>query len=216
MKRIIYITALMLIMCLMFSAVSVSAYVDDEDVYMHNILSNIDSTYEDEIMSHFYPELFKGQNNIWIYYNMLYAHDEATLSKPEYVVFKALTGCGEPASSRRYFGDYRVFSDSMDYPYELGYYVYVPAKQKVYTLEEAWESEELDISKAFESGRIGIHRADVNLDGSCDILDATYTQMYLAGVEGFKSNGRMNFNTNDNINITDVTALQRYLAGIEV
>lgn len=77
------------------------------------------------------------------------------------------------------------------------------------------ESEELDITKAFESGCVGIHRGDVNLDTKCDILDATYTQMYLAGIDGYKGNGRMNFDSKDGINILDVTALQRYLVGLE-
>ncbi len=55
----------------------------------------------------------------------------------------------------------------------------------------------------------------MNLDTKCDILDATYTQMYLAGIDGYKVNGRMDFDSKDGINILDVTALQRYLVGLE-
>ena len=210
MKKLLCVTALMLIICMMFSVVSVSAVVTTEYEYMQNILSNVDLTYEDEIMSHFYPEKFNGQTHIWIYYNMLYEHNDG-----DYVVFKALTGCGEPASISEYFGDYRVFGDSMDHPYELGYYVYVPAEQKVYTLREAWDSEELDITKAFESGRIGIYKYDVNLDAKFDIMDATYIQMFVAGFEGYKSSYRMDFDQDGEYAIMDATAIQRHIAGLE-
>lgn len=216
MKKVICMTSIMLIVCLMFSSISVSAGPSEKEYeYMDKLMSNVDLTYKEEIEANFYPEKYEGRTNLWIYYNMLYAEKSDTEDEPDYVVFIAWTGVSRPADVSKYFGDYRVFSFSMEYPYDLGYYVYVPAQKKVYTLEEAWESEELDITNAFESGCVGIHRADVNMDTKCDILDATYTQMYLAGIDGYKRNYRMDFDSNDDINILDVTAFQRYLVGLE-
>lgn len=116
-----------------------------------------DLSYYEEIMPHFYPEIFEGRTDFLVYYDMLYAHNADVLEKPEYIVFKAYMGIGNQAFSRDTFGDYVVYNNIMDFPYDLSHYVYVPSQQKVYTLREAWDSEELDITDAFKSGSVGIY-----------------------------------------------------------
>ena len=215
MKKVICVTAFMLIMCMMFSAASVSAVVSDDYLYVLNIMKNVDSSYKEEIMPHFYPEKYNGREDMWVYYNMLYAHNADTLSEPEYIVFIGLSGIGEPAFVTEYFGDYTVTMSSMDYPYDLGFYVYVPAEQKVYTLREAWDSEALNITAAFESGRIGLYKYDLNMDSKFDIMDATYIQMCIAGFDGYELNGRMDVDKDGKKTIMDATAIQRHIAGLE-
>ena len=155
---------------------------------------------------------------MWYYYNMLYAYYENNQTEPEYVVFIAKTSTwNEPSTVTRGLGDCLIYNSSISIPYDLAHYVYVPSLQKVYTLEEAYYSEELDISDAMRSGRVGLHRGDINYDRSCDILDATYIQRYLAGldIDSEITIGRMDLDGSGDVSIIDATKLQRYIAKID-
>ncbi len=153
---------------------------------------------------------------MWYYYNMLYAYYENNQTEPEYVVFIAKTRTWhEQSTVTRNVGDCLIYNSSINYPYDLAHYVYVPSLQKVYTLEEAYHSDELDISAAMKSGRIGHHRGDVNFDRACNVFDVTYIQMYLAGVDGYDKNSYMDVDRSSDVSIFDVTKLQRYFAGLE-
>ncbi len=217
MKRYLRILSLIMVILIAFSAFSISASAKTIDEYYQEIFSDVDTTYKSEIEPHFYPELFEGRENLWFYYNMLYAHNLDVAEEPEYVVFIALTGIGEDAIISQNFGYCVVYNHLMDYPYDLGHYVYVPEKQKVYTLEEAYNSEEIDISDAMRSGCVGLHRGDINYDRSCDVLDATYIQRYLAGldIDSDINIRRMDLDGSGDVSIIDATRLQRYIAKMD-
>ena len=148
MKKIlsIVLVVVMLVSVLLTGTISASAlpeYIEDADL-----------SYYDEIMPYYYPEIFKDMEYDPFYYYMLYAHDTGQ-EEPEYIVFIAQHGGGDTAIAKDVFGDYYVSNPYLDFPYELAHYVFVPAEKKVYTLREAWDSEELDITAAFESGCVG-------------------------------------------------------------
>ncbi len=168
----------------------------------------------EEIAPNFYPEIFAAKVMPWGYYNMLYAHNENSESTPDYVVFVGCFGGADQAFITEQFGDYLVTHHETHSLYELAHFVYVPAEQRVYTLKEAYESENLDISDAFASGCVGRHRGDANLDNEFNIKDATYIQKFLVQIEGYKNTGFLNFDNTGNVNIKDATAIQKYLAGI--
>ena len=216
MKKLICVMSFMLIICMISSVFSVSVFASEGYEYFAlNIRDNIDTSYKEEIMPHFYPEIFNGRENIWWYYNMLYAHNTDTSSEPEYIVFIGSVCPDSPAFETEYFGDYIVSVNALDFPYELGYYVYVPSEQKVYTLKEAWDSEVLDITKAFESGRVGLYKYDLNMDSKFDVMDATYIHMYLAGFDGYRRTYRMDYDQDGEYTIMDATTIQRHLVGLD-
>lgn len=218
MKRCLHVFSLILVAVIAFSVASISASaitVEDLDDYFFEIDTNVDTTYEDEIKPYFYPEIYKGVDFVWIQYNMLYAHNADNGEAPEYVVFKVVSGAGQSASITKEFDNCIILSANIEFPYELGCYVYVPSHQKVYTLEEAYYSEDLDISAALKSGRIGHLRGDVNLDRSRDIFDATYLQRYLAGYKDCINTRCMDVDLSGEVNIIDATKIQRYIAGLQ-
>ncbi len=218
MKRYLRILSLIMVILIAFSAFSISASAKTIDEYYQEIFSDVDTTYESEIKPHFYPEYYEGNPNVWTYYNMLYAHNVVVEESPEYVVFIATgTGGGEPATISKNFGYCTVFNLNREAPYDLGHYVYFSDTQKVYTLEEAYYSEELDISDAMRSGRVGLHRGDINFDRSCDVLDATIIQRYLAGldIDSDINIRRMDLDGSEDVSIIDATKLQRYIAKMD-
>ena len=218
MKRCLRIFSLIMVLIIAFSAFSISVSAKFYDKFMYELINDVDLSYEDEIKPCFYPEIFNGDSDIWHYYNMLYAHFNDSLTEPEYVVFIARTNVGQDeANVDRYVGNCFIWNNTISYPYDLAHYVYVPSLQKVYTLEEAYYSEKLDISEAMRSGRVGLHRGDINFDRSCDILDATIIQRYLASLDIDKDVwiGRMDLDGSEEVSIIDVTKLQRYLAELE-
>lgn len=218
MKKTMRVVSLIMVVIIAFSMFSLTASAKTKDEFMLEMLTDIDLSYEDEIEPYFYTEYFERQTNLWYYYNMLYAHFEFNHTEPQYVVFIANTyACHEDAFVERYVGDCLVSNYEISLPYDLAHYVYVPFDKTVYTLEEAYNSEEIDISAAMKSGRVGMHRGDVDLNRSCDILDATIIQMHLANmdIDNDIKIGRMDLDGSDDVSILDVTKLQRYLVGLE-
>lgn len=216
MKRCLRVFSLVMVVFVAFSAFSISALAKSYYEYMDDIVDNVDLSYEDEIKPCFYPEIFAEETEVWYYYNMLYAHYDGNKTVPEYVVFIALTySWSEEADVSRNIGDCDVYIYNISYPYDLAHYVYVPSLKKVYTLEEAYYSQDLDISAAMRSGRIGLHKGDVNYDRACNILDATYIQMYLVRAESYDYNVQLDIDGSGNVSIIDVTKLQRYLAKLD-
>lgn len=218
MKITMRIVSLVMVVIIAFSMFSLTASAKTKSEFMLEMLTDVNLSYEDDIKNCFYPEFFDGNPDIWYYYNMLYAHCENTQTEPEYVVFIAKTyTCNEDAFVDRYVGDCLVVNSEISLPYDLAHYVYVPSDKTVYTLEEAYNNEELDISAAMRSGRVGMHRGDIDLNRSCDILDATIIQMHLANmdIDNDIKTGRMDLDGSDDVSILDVTKLQRYLVGLE-
>jgi len=148
MKRILSIV----IVAVMMLSIALTGMVSASALPMYT--EGADLSYYDEIMPYYYPEIFEDMEYVPFYYDMLYAHDVGQ-EEPEYIVFILQHGGGDQAFARDVFGDYYVSNPYLDFPYELAHYVFVPAAKKVYTLREAWDSEELDITAAFESGCVG-------------------------------------------------------------
>lgn len=188
--------------------------------YLKSIFPNNNYAYYYEIAPHFYPEYYYDgyieRVKPWGNYNMLYAHFEDYTSTPEYIVFVGCVGPAAYAYETERFGDYLVVHHEIDALYSISHYVYVPAEQKVYTLRKAWEKEDLDITDAFESGKVGGLIGDADRDGGLTIKDATYIQKYLANFEGYDRNFYMEFDNEVYITIKDATAIQKALAGIKV
>lgn len=213
MKKIISLI-LVLIILLSISAVSAFAYFHKGSQLIYD--DEIDLSYREEIAPYFYPEYFEGKD-VWIYYDMQYADPQKDeQGNPKYIVFIGLFGIGDQAIVEKSVGDCYVMNYWMDYPYDLGHYVYVPNTHTVYTLEQAYESEEIDITDALESGRVGVHRGDVNLDKSFDIIDACYIQKFLSAIDGYTDNGRLDFDRDGEATVLDATAIQKRLAKIDV
>ena len=57
---------------------------------------------------------------------------------------------------------------------------------------------------------------DVNGDGVVNIIDATFIQKYIAGIDSFteKQESLADVNNDGLINIIDATSIQKYCAGI--
>ncbi len=179
-------------------------------VYPHN-----NYEYMTELVPFFYPEKFEGKAGLpFDMYNTLYIHNESLDEAPDYVVFEACTGGADQAFITRQFGDFLVTHNEIHSLYELSHFVYVPSEQKVYTLGEAWEKDDLDITDAFTSGSVGRHRGDANLDKSFNVKDATYIQKHLAGFDGFVNTGYLNFDGDNKVTVKDATAIQKAIAGI--
>ena len=211
MKKIIRVFTLVLIACILFSSVSFQAASSEAHMYLSDIINDVDLSYKDMIRPYFYPEKFGTEREVFAWYNMLYA-EEGEGDTPEYIVFYGLFGAGDDVIIERFVGDVFLMNYISDYPYDLSYYVFVPAHKKVYTIEEAYENNVVDLTNAFNSGRVGIRRGDVNLDGSLDILDATFIQMRLAGIDGYDPKFSMDFDKDHKATIMDATAIQRHLA----
>ena len=170
-------------------------------------------SYDVEISKIFYPELFGDSLVPWSKFNTLYVH-QANAIFPEYIVFEACTDELSRNFVTGQFGDYIVTHNEVHSLYELAHYVYVPSGQKIYTLKQAWENEYLDISDAFEIGKIGRHKGDANLDDEFSINDASYIQKYLADFDGYTNTGFLDFDNSGDINIKDVSCIQKTLAKI--
>lgn len=189
--------------------------VDKEARVLKELYPDNNYEYMTDIVPYFYPDRFEDKAGLpWHMYDTLYVHNVSTEIVPEYIVFEACVGGADQAFITKQFGDYLVTHNEIHSLYELSYFVYVPAEQRVYTLKEAYESENLDISDAFASGCVGRHRGDANLDNDFNIKDATYIQKFLAQIEGYKNTGFLNFDNTGNVNIKDATAIQKHLAGI--
>ncbi len=190
--------------------------VDKDARALKNMYPDNNYDYMTDIVPYFYPDRFEGKAGLpWHMYDTLYVHNESEDTAPDYVVFEACVGGADTAFITKQFGDYYVTHHEIHSLYELSHFVFVPSEQKVYTLRDAWDNEDIDVLPAFESGKVGRHRGDANLDNSFNIKDATYIQKFLAHFDGFENTGFMNYDGDNDITIKDATAIQKALAGIK-
>ncbi len=130
----------------------------------------------------------------------------------------------EPAVGR--IGYYVVTAEHTYSGDELGYYVYFPKEDKVYSLEDAYKaypeySEKmismLDYPDSGHYRLIG----DADDNNRIDIKDATRIQKRVAGFdlgEIYREHleiGASDFNADGNLNVRDATEIQKFIAGIE-
>lgn len=227
MKKILAMVLAMVLMCsAMLSVSAAEVYVNVEDMpeFEKHIIALLESKYSS------YKLLGEG----W-YYMELYSYPSGKSSgdetDPEYIMFLFGSDPPEPRSGAVYIGEYVVHYGSYCVPYVLGYYVYVPERDAVYTLEEAYTENIDGIEKAFTEGcYLSALTGDVNVDGTLNIKDVTFIQKQLADLfpeypwdllekldngNSYFYDFVKDFNQDREINIKDATAIQKFLAGIE-
>ena len=223
MKKIL---ALVLAVVMIFTTVvSVSAFadIDPENKYK----------YEDIILPEFFDEdELEEEPLIEIYYSEKYEYysdnnateDEAI---PDYVLIYLRTNMCTAMPIAYAYGDYVMFQDYGEFPFDFGKGIYIPKTQEVMDLTEACDRGIEGIEKVFTEAKVGRLIGDMDKDRRISIKDATYIQKMIAGFEGFTESeiyaaefdetlpiSISDFNRDRVRNIKDATAIQKYLAGI--
>lgn len=162
---------------------------------------------------------FYEYEEIYEYYSVSSA-DEA---EPDYVLVFAACPYNGPAIAEEIIGEYAVVSYAYYLPYTLGYHIYVPTEDKIYTLEEAYNANIAGIDKAFtESGIYAGLIGDADKNSKINIKDATLLQKHLAKITDpmdyygeYLSDMIVDFNQDGLFNIKDATSVQKYLAKMD-
>ena len=222
MKKIL---CLLLAVAMLFTtvvSVSALAEVDPENKYK----------YDDIILPYFFVEEDLEEPWIEIYYSERYEYygdnnatgDEAIL---DYVLIYLTTNMCTAMPIAYAYGDYVMYQDYGEFPFDFGKGIYIPKTQEVMDLTEACDRGIEGIEKVFTEAKVGRLIGDMDKDRRISIKDATYIQKLIAGIEGFTDSiiygGASNesvpvsisdFNRDGARNIKDATAIQKYLAGI--
>ncbi|MBQ2824709.1 MAG: dockerin type I repeat-containing protein [Clostridia bacterium] len=150
-------------------------------------------------------------------------YDTAT---PDFVTVTAAESTLDEGYFSKRIGEYVIRSDARYAPYDLGYYVYFTAEDKVYDLETSLEKypqlqekllRSLDESSAPHYRLIG----DAENDGKLNVRDATNIQKFIAGLgNAWEYDNELYYDTADfngdgKVNVRDATAIQKVLAHIE-
>lgn len=205
MKKILSLT---LVLILVFS-VCVSVSAQESFIYEDEVIALLELDYPRE--EYCYSEKF-------FYYGENATADEAT---PDYVMVLVHYACIVEIHEQSYIGDY-VVSTAPYSPYLHGYHFYIPAEDKLLTLEEAITSDLEGVEEALKK-----ISHSVALVGDCDsdfeltIKDATCIQKYIAGLD--TPNCALydyeylvyDFDKDADVNIKDATAIQKHIAGLE-
>lgn len=204
---------LCLCLCLLSIVATSGAQVEQTGKYYDVFKEYIKETSDDW-------QEFMQYREIYCHYNTdVCSGDEAT---PDYVLAFATDSVGQPAEMLKIIGDYAVWVPAYNYPYVLGYHIYVPAEEKIYTIEDAYEAGVDGIEYAFYN--LGTHGGligDVDFNDKLDVKDATQIQKILAGFEydsiyyEWLDATIRDFNRDSYFNIKDATAIQKHIAGLE-
>lgn len=156
-------------------------------------------------------------------YNEEYEYFSENASTPDYVLIKAdlHTGLGIDTLSLFEYGDYVLFANCCA-PFVSGYGVYIPEKNQLMPLEEAYEQKIQGIEKVFSDYGLGMRMGDTNGDGKLNIRDATLIQKHIAKSDDIGNyivptqylKHIPDFNKDGALNIKDATAIQKSLAKI--
>ncbi len=207
--KIVSLVLLVSMLLGVFSVSSVSAYTEEAYRYEEEIFELIELDYPRE--EHCYSEEF-------FYYGDNVTADEAT---PDYVMVMVHYAVVSDILVHSYIGEYAVVTGPYS-PYIHGYHFYIPAENRLLTLEEAINSNLEGVAEALKS-----ISHSVALVGDCDgdseltIKDATCVQKCIAGLDAPKNVlGDYNrlvydFNRDGERNIKDATAIQKCIAGLE-
>ncbi len=185
-----------------------------ERLFVERLKINYDESGDISEAGYLYKEIYE------YYSEKPSSPDEAT---PDYVlVFAAHPYCGPMLNPQR-IGEYVVFANNVYSPYSLGYHIYVPAEDKIYTLAQAYEAKIEGIDKAFtDSGIEAGPAGDADGDGRITVKDATYIQKLIAKLipvsgdyaEYVFSDKVCDYNQDGKVTISDATCLQKIAAGI--
>ena len=179
MKRII---SVILVVCVMLTLSATSFYADDI-VSVENNTAIYQAKFEDRLAS----MCGESARENYGYSEMFYYYSEQNTSDtPDWVMAFGVYAEG-PMYSYGIFDDcYYIQSYSCFIPFTLGYVIYVPAEDRFYAIEDAWEKNIKGIEKAFTEGLIPLGAAgvigDADKDGGLSILDATQIQLEVASL----------------------------------
>ncbi len=214
-KSKIAITSFVLILALMLGVVSllgVSAASDNS------------VGFEEKVKSLFFEKYQFISDDYWNNYQEVYqcfSSDDAT---SDYVLLHTCATSGDMVSVE-VIGNYVMAYDQTCFPYELGYFVYVPSENTLLTLAEAFSADIECIDIIYKEGKIEIELiGDADADRKITVKDATWIQKVAAGYEMIAKwddfiYDRMekivrDFNRDGAVNVQDATAIQKYIAGI--
>ena len=151
-------------------------------------------------------------------YDEIYYHYEDNASAPEYILVKAVRSYAANMEIVRYVGDYVVYSNVIHSPDALGYYIYVPSEDKIYTLGEAYESNIDGIKDVFVGEYVPCEMmGDADSNGKVNVKDVTFIQKYLAkqiSPLSYLNYCAMDYDRDEFVNIKDATAIQKHIARI--
>ncbi len=160
------------------------------------------------------------------YYREIYCYYEETSADettPRYVLVNTYLA-GDPMLSVECIGEYAVLNNCWAFPYEIGYFVYLPHENEVLTLSQAYDAEVECIEKVFEESGIEVGLlGDADQSGRLDVKDATAIQKQIAGIISGEQNNMdallyetiCDFNRDGERNVKDATAIQKHIAGLE-
>ena len=219
-KRILSFFLALMLMSVTFSVNAVSTDFDTENAYKY------DQFIIPQVLEH---PTFQG-NETEIYYDELYEHSSSTAdeSTPDFVVIKISSNYITDWDAA-VFGDYIIRKDSGDVPFSLGYAVYIPEKNELYSLPQADKLGLDGFDILFTELGIGELIGDMDKDRKITIKDATCIQKCLANIVKFENDEIWayiynfeaplkyisDFNRDCNRNIEDATAIQKHLAKMD-
>lgn len=211
------------------SGTKAEAYAKEHSFMFKNVAIAEEYKYKDELIKLWDVLLEDPEdgNPYLIEYTELYEYYSAenTSSTPDYVLVRAYENIFAECTITTNFGDYVLYSPDLKYPgEEFGYHIYIPEKNEVYTLMEAWNKNINGIEKVFTEARIGQLVGDVNYDKKVNIRDATLIQKHLAGlddaykfaVDPYYIYLVPDYNRDGKLNVRDATAIQKYVAKLNI
>lgn len=163
-----------------------------------------------------------GYEELYFHYGESEIADE---TEPEYALVMAHNGTVAFSITPYYWGDWVYFDFNSYPPGGVPYYIYVPAEDKIYTVEEAVNAGIKDIETALKKIEYCALLGDVDGNYILNIKDATEIQKFVAGLDSALSgthyselmNVVANFarDVSWTVNVKDATAIQKHIAGLE-
>ena len=142
MKRII---SVLLVVCVMLT-LSVTSFYADDIVSVDNNTAIYKAKFEDRLASMYGETAREGYGYSERFY---YYSQQNTSDIPDWVLAFGVYAEG-PMYTYGIFDDcYYIQSYSWWIPFPLGYVIYVPAEDRFYAIEDAWEKNIEGIEKAF-------------------------------------------------------------------
>lgn len=158
------------------------------------------------------------------HYEEIYDYVKDSSATPDFVLIEAYSNMVMEADYCYNFGEYIMYETSTSTPAPFGYFVYIPATNRLYSIIEAYEMGVEGVETLFENKILGEMMGDANNDEKLNIRDATIIQKDLAGMVDiyYYFNDKTyagkvsDFNGDDKLSIRDATAIQKYLAGVDL
>ena len=213
-----------------YKGTAAEEYAKENNIRFEDLSAPTQFKYKDKVL-----ELLSTVENpddptaMW-HYEEVYEHTGSNTATADYVLIRAYAGLVNEADFTYYFKDYIMYESSTSTPAEFGYFVYLPAENKIYTLIDAFEKDIPHVYDIFTEGILGDLAGDVNFDKKLNIKDTSLIQKHLAKrnsiYEDFHryfgfidytfADKIADFNRDGKLNIRDATAIQKTLAGIDL